>query len=140
MSETNPPDGHRWTGLLDGPLPISDVHRFLRCDRAGGSCVFVGTARRWTAGVETDLLTYEAYAPMAEAELDRLAAQAEARWDVVRVAVLHRVGPVPPPEASVIVAVASPHRVDAFDASRWLIDTLKTDVPIWKSEHPPTHA
>ena len=135
MTPTSPPDGQRWTGLTASPLPVEAVHAFLVDDRAGGTCVFVGTSRRWTGEVQTDLLTYEAYGPMAEAELERLAAEAEARWGAVRVAVLHRTGPVPPPEASVVVGVACPHRAEAFAACRWLIDTLKAHVPIWKTEH-----
>lgn len=131
------PDATRWTGLTRDALPVASVHSFLSDERAGGTCVFVGTSRRWTDGVETDLLSYEAYAEMAEAELDRLAAEAEARWDVVRLALLHRLGDVPPPEASVVVGVACPHRADAFAACRWLIDTLKADVPIWKTDHAP---
>lgn len=136
----DPPAGSAWTALTEGPLDLEAVHAFLRDERAGGTAVFVGTSRRWTDGRETDLLTYEAYAPMAEAELARLAAGAVERWDVVRVALLHRLGAVPPPEASVVVGVACPHRDDAFTACRWLIDTLKADVPIWKTEHePPAH-
>lgn len=127
----------RWTGLFRAPLPVGEAHQFLQDERAGGTCVFVGTSRRWTGGVETDLLTYEAYAPMAEAELDRLAAEAERQWDVTAVVVLHRLGAVPPPEASVVVGVASPHRAAAFEACRWTIDTLKERVPIWKTDHPP---
>ena len=74
---------------------------------------------------------------MAEADLQRLATEAADRWEVVRVAVLHRLGAVPPPEASVVVGVASPHRAAAFEAARWLIDTLKASTPIWKTEHAP---
>ena len=132
------PGAPLWTALSEGALPLADVHRFLEDERAGGTCVFVGTSRRWTGGVETDLLTYEAYAPMAEAELARLAREAAARWDAVRVAVLHRTGAVPPPEASVVVGVACAHRAPAFEACRWIIDTLKEDVPIWKTEHGPS--
>lgn len=126
-----------WTGLTEAALDPASVHAFLEDERAGGVAVFVGASRRWTDGRETDLLTYEAYGPMAEAELSRLASEAADRWGAVRVAVLHRLGAVPPPEASVIVGVACPHRAEAFAACRWLIDTLKQDVPIWKTEHEP---
>lgn len=132
-----PPDTPVWTALTAEPLDLSAVHRHLVDERAGGTCVFVGTSRRWTDGVETNLLTYEAYAPMAAAELARLATAAAERWGAFRVAVLHRTGAVPPPEASVAVGVACAHRAEAFEAARWLIDTLKETVPIWKTEHEP---
>ena len=80
------------------------------------------------------MLSYEAYAEMASGELARLAAGAMERWDLVRVVVLHRLGEVPSPEASVLCAASSAHRAPAFEACRWLIDTLKADVPIWKQE------
>ena len=126
-----------WTGLTEAVLDANSVHTFLRDERAGGVVVFVGASRRWTAGRETDLLTYDAYAAMAEAELSRLATGAAERWGAVRVVALHRLGDVPPPEASVIVGAACPHRAEAFAACRWLIETLKSEVPIWKTEHEP---
>lgn len=124
-----------WTGLSHGLLDLGAVHAHLRSERAGGVCVFVGASRRWTDGVETELLTYEAYAEMAEAELERLGLEARERWAAERVVVWHRLGPVPPPEASVVVGVACAHRAEAFEAARWLIDTLKETVPIWKTDH-----
>lgn len=130
-----PSDRDWWSALSEAPLDLGAVHAFLADERAGGTCVFVGTSRRWTDGVETALLTYEAYPAMAEAELARLALAASERWEAVKVAVLHRTGDVPPPEASVVVGVACPHRAEAFEAARWLIDTLKESVPIWKTEH-----
>lgn len=126
-----------WTGLSAETLPVGSVYSFLQDGRAGGVCVFVGTSRRWTGSVETEALTYEAYPPMAEAELDRLARASADRWDAFRVVVLHRTGRVAPPDASVVVGVSCAHRAEAFEACRWLIDTLKHEVPIWKTEHAP---
>ena len=127
-------DKTRWIGLTSDPLPVAEVDLFLRDERAGGVCVFVGTTRRWTEGTETELLTYEAYEAMATTELNRLADQAAGQWSVLRCAVLHRLGEVAVGEASVIVGVACAHRDAAFAACRWLIDSLKTEVPIWKRE------
>ena len=80
-------------------------------------------------------LAYDAYAPMAAKTMRELADEAAGRWPVLKVCLLHRLGEVPPPEASVVVGVACAHRAAAFEACRWLIDTLKAQVPIWKREH-----
>ena len=72
---------------------------------------------------------------MALKELNALMAEALRRWSLVRLAVVHRIGEVPLGETSVAIAVSSGHRPDAFAAGRWLIDTLKERVPIWKKEH-----
>jgi molybdopterin synthase catalytic subunit len=107
----------------------------LRTDTAGGLSLFVGTTRRWTGDNETVRLAYDAYAPMAAKTMHALADEAATRWSVLKVAVHHRLGEVPPPEASVVIGVACAHRAAAFEACRWLIDTLKAEVPIWKREH-----
>ena len=72
---------------------------------------------------------------MAEKELAKLEAEARRRWPLEQCLIVHRLGQVPLGEASVAVAVASPHRREAFEAAEWLIDTLKQQVPIWKQEH-----
>lgn len=117
------------------PLDVAEVDAFLRNERAGGACIFSGTTRRWTEKRETERLEYEAYDQMARDVMQRLAHSAHERWDLVRVAVIHRTGLVPVMDVSVLVGVSAPHRDDAFAACRWLIDTLKRDVPIWKKEH-----
>ena len=103
---------------------------------AGGVCVFVGTTRAQTRddGSALVALDYDAYPEMAQRQLTELAAAAGARWPVVRLVLLHRVGRVAVGEPSVLIAVATPHRPDAFEACRWLIDALKADVAIWKQD------
>ena len=81
------------------------------------------------------MLDYEAYEEMAGEKMKDLAAQARQQWQLVNVAIVHRLGNVPLGEASVAIAVSSAHRANAFEAGRWLIDTLKVEVPIWKREH-----
>jgi molybdopterin synthase catalytic subunit len=76
----------------------------------------------------------ETDAAMAERRLGELEAEARRRWPVLECSIVHRVGRVPPSEASVAIVVSTPHRADAFAAGQWLIDTLKEDVPIWKRE------
>lgn len=140
-------DEQTWCGLRHDPLPVAEVAAFLSAPTVGGISLFVGTTRRWTIPPpgrvppvyetetkETERLYYEAYEPMALAELERLATSAGTRWPVERCCLLHRLGEVPAAEASVIVGVGTAHRAAAFEATRWLIDTLKTQVPIWKRE------
>lgn len=121
--------------IQEDALDLSEAYDFLRSPAAGGIDLFVGTTRRWTGSRETTLLTYTCYEPLARTEMRRLAEHAAETWPVERVCLLHRVGPVPIAEASVIIGVAAPHRAAAFEACRWLIDTLKRQVPIWKQEH-----
>jgi molybdopterin synthase catalytic subunit len=103
---------------------------------AGGVAVFLGTTRaeRHADGRELVALDYEAYTDMATAQLRQLAADARRRWPIAKLAIVHHVGRVEIGRPSVIIAVSSPHRAEAFDACRWLIDTLKKDVAIWKKE------
>ncbi len=115
-------------------LDVGAGFAFLQTPAAGGVCLFVGTTRQWTSGVETVSLSYEAYEPMALREMRRLAELASERWGALRCIVQHRLGKIPPPEASVLIGVATPHRADAFEACRFLIDELKREVPIWKME------
>jgi molybdopterin synthase catalytic subunit len=102
---------------------------------AGALCLFVGVVRDHNAGRAVRFLEYEAYEEMARREMERLEAEARARWPVTEVHIAHRLGRLEIGEASVAVAVASPHRAQAFEACRHLIDTLKATVPIWKKEH-----
>lgn len=116
---------------IDVPRLLAQVQQ----PEAGAVVLFLGTTRRFTAQRETVELRYEAYAEMAERELAKLEQQARRRWTLVECAIVHRLGIVPLAEASVAIAVSSPHRDAAFEAGRWLIDELKDSAPIWKQEH-----
>src|SRR6478672_10800885 len=107
--------------LTPNPLDAAAV-AFVSDPDAGGIAVFLGTTRseRRADGVELHALDYDAYPEMAAAQLNELAARASLRWPIVRVALLHRTGRVAIAEPSVVVAVSTPHRADAFDACRWL--------------------
>jgi molybdopterin synthase catalytic subunit len=100
----------------------------------GAVVVFDGIVRNNSRGRATLYLDYEAYEEMALAEMRRLAAQARERFGVRQVTMVHRLGRLENGETSVLIVVASAHRAQAFDACRWLIDTLKQIVPIWKKE------
>ena len=100
----------------------------------GALCLFLGVVRNENDGQRVLHLEYEAYEEMALPLMEELAAEAARRWPVSAVRVVHRLGRMEIGEASVAVAVASPHRAEAFAACRYVIDTLKATVPIWKKE------
>jgi len=117
------------------PLSVQEAVSHVEDPGAGGTCVFVGTVR--DAGATGDVvtgLTYEAWEELAVARLEELAERIHQGWPVRRVALLHRVGELGIGEASVVVAVSSAHRAEAFEACRFGIEELKHDVPIWKRE------
>jgi MoaE-MoaD fusion protein len=101
----------------------------------GALVIFDGMVRNNTRGRRTLYLVYEAYGEMALGQMRALAAKAIADFAIRDVAIVHRLGRIEVGETSVLIAVASAHRAAAFDACRWLIDTLKRTVPIWKKEH-----
>jgi molybdopterin synthase catalytic subunit len=107
----------------------------LKRGEDGAALVFEGVVRNQTRGRKTLCLDYEAYEEMALEQMESLADQALQRFQIRDVAVVHRLGRLEIGETSVLIAVASPHRASAFDACRWLIDTLKRTVPIWKKEY-----
>ncbi len=120
--------------ILDGVLPAREVMDGIKAGPDGAVCVFDGIVRNNTRGRETLYLDYEAYREMALEQMRGLAAQAIAKFGVRDVALLHRLGRLQVGETSVLIVVASAHRGQAFEACRWLIDTLKKQVPIWKKE------
>jgi molybdopterin converting factor subunit 1 len=120
--------------LQEAPLEIEPVVGAVAGQDAGAVDVFVGTVRATSRGREVEALEYEAYTPMAEAQLARFAGEVAAQWPGTRVAVVHRTGRLRVGERSVVIAVASPHRADAFAACRHVIERLKQDAPIWKRE------
>ena len=120
--------------LTDEPIDVAAVLAAVSSPAAGAVVLFLGTVREITGDLRTDHLEYEAYREMAEACLRKLEAEARERWPLIGVALVHRLGRLLPTEVSVAVAVSSPHRPDAFEAGRWLIDDLKATVPIWKKE------
>jgi molybdopterin converting factor subunit 1 len=107
----------------------------LKRGEDGATLVFEGIVRNQTRGRKTLYLDYEAYEDMALQQMESLAGQALQQFQIRDVAIIHRLGRLEIGETSVLIAVASAHRAAAFDACRWLIDTLKRTVPIWKKEH-----
>ena len=126
-----------WIQLHEEPIDVGPVVEFVSAPHVGGIDVFIGTTRAEVnaEGRQLVALDYEAYGTMALKQMRDLAARARQRWPgLVRLVILHRSGRVELGRASVIVAASAPHRDDAFTACRWIIDTLKAEVPIWKRE------
>lgn len=147
--------------LTDQTIDIARVLAAVTDPTCGAEVLFIGTTRQWTGDAtygttdatggttdakydpaaehlgprETSHLVYDCYREMALSQLQRLADTAKNRWPVHKLAIVHRLGRVDPTEASVAVAVSCPHRSEAFEAAKWLIDELKHQVPIWKQEH-----
>ncbi len=120
--------------LSELPLLLDDAVREVASDDAGAIATFAGTTRARSRGREVVRLEYEAYEGMAEAEMERIAADLKERHSLIDVAIHHRVGIVGIGETSVVIAVSSAHRADALAACAEAIDTLKGSVPLWKKE------
>jgi molybdopterin synthase catalytic subunit len=121
--------------LTHEPIDTDELLARVRDPRAGAILLFVGVTREFTNDRQTAHLEYECYPEMAQAKLEELVSQVRERWEVCDIALVHRLGRVDLKEASVAIAVSSPHRKTAFEAGEWLIDTLKRVVPIWKCEN-----
>lgn len=106
----------------------------LRSAAAGAIISFVGIARDFSDGFPVDRITLEHYAGMTQRSLEEIVRQADARWSLLGVRLVHRFGELRPGDRIVLVATASSHREHAFDACRFLIDYLKTQAPFWKQE------
>lgn len=120
--------------LTTEPIDVGAVARRVVPSRCGATVTLDGYAREWTKGRRTLHLVYEAYAPMALAELHRLGAEAHRRFDIEHVGIVHRTGRTDIGETSVVISVSAPHRRAAFEACEWAIRELKRTVPIWKKE------
>lgn len=115
-------------------IDTSQVFTELSDAHSGGICVFVGTVREFTKGEEVVSLEFETYKKMALKEMDKIAIDAMKKWSLNKVIIRHAIGLKKVEEPVVIVGASSPHRDACFEACRYLIDTLKETVPIWKKE------
>jgi molybdopterin synthase catalytic subunit len=120
--------------ITDAVIPAAEIVAGIKAGSDGAVCVFDGIVRDNSRGRKTLHLDYEAYREMALEQMRGLAGEAVTKFGVRDVALVHRLGRLRVGETSVLVVVASAHRGAAFDACRWLIDTLKKTVPIWKKE------
>jgi molybdopterin synthase catalytic subunit len=120
--------------ITSDEIELGDVVRAVEAGDAGAIVHFLGVVRNNTEGREVSYLEYEAYPPMAEKKMAEIAQEIHEKWGLDRVAMIHRVGRLEIGEVSVAVAVASPHRKDAFEACHYAMNRLKQIVPIWKRE------
>ena len=120
--------------LTTDPIDLGSTYTYLQSDEAGAIDLFLGVVRNNTASQSVDHLEYEAYGRMAISEMQKIADEACRRWKILRYVVIHRTGTLGIGEIAVLIGVTTPHRADAFDACRYIIDTIKQTVPIWKKE------
>jgi molybdopterin converting factor subunit 1 len=129
------PAGRHCVSIVRDPINTQQALAAIKRGEDGAAVVFEGVVRNQTRGRKTLYLDYEAYEEMALQQMESLAAQALSQFQIRDVAIVHRLGRLEIGETSVLIIVASAHRGAAFDACRWLIDTLKRTVPIWKKEY-----
>ena len=125
-----------WIALVGDPLPVASALEWVVVPGCGGNVVFTGTVRDHAEGrTGVEWLDYEAYEEQAVAKMEAVVATARDKWPTLgRIALLHRTGRLKVSDVAVVVAISAPHREEAFEAARFCIDTLKTEVPIWKKE------
>ena len=121
--------------ITDRPLDPETVTAKVRKDTNGGVVTFLGTTRSFFEGRRVLYLEYEAYLDMAQQQMEEISRDLQAKWSIEDMAVSHRIGRVDIGEISLVVAVASPHRKEAFHACHEFVDRLKQTVPIWKKEY-----
>jgi molybdopterin synthase catalytic subunit len=121
--------------LTGQAIDIGGALARVESNQAGAVVLFLGTVREMTGQRRTESLDYECYPEMAKVKMTELEMEARRRWPILECVIIHRLGHLELGEASVAVAVSCPHRDQAFEAARWLIDELKRVVPIWKKEN-----
>jgi len=121
--------------ITQNPIDLAALVAHVSDPAAGAVTTFLGTTRATNRGRAVLKLEYEAYAEMAVAEFEKIAAEAARRWELTRVSIVHRIGVVPLGESSVGIAVSAPHRRESIEACHYCIDSLKLVAPIWKKEH-----
>jgi molybdopterin synthase catalytic subunit len=126
-------DPIRLLEVRDAPLSVDEAFRLVQDSRAGGIAMFVGVVRDHDHGKGVVQLDYTAH-PTVDATMHEVAAEVVDAFDVLALAAIHRIGTLATGDLAVVIAVACPHRGDAFAAARQLIDELKKRVPIWKHQ------
>jgi molybdopterin synthase catalytic subunit len=123
------------TKIATTPLSLQAAFEFIASPDHGGSTYFVGSIRQNNLGKKVLGVSYDVFEPLAENIFARLCQQAEEKWGPLKIYITHFKGRLNVGELAVIVAVSSPHRDEAFQACRFLIEAIKHECPIWKQEH-----
>lgn len=120
--------------ITTDPIDVAAALKSIESEQAGAIDLFLGVVRDNTEERSVNRLEYEAYDRMAISEMEKIADQAHQRWPILRYTIIHRKGTLQIGEIAVLIGVATAHRADAFEACRYIIDTIKKTVPIWKKE------
>lgn len=120
--------------VIEDQISTDQTIKLVSSPSCGAISVFIGTTRDNFDGKKVLRLEYEAYIPMAKKKMMEICQQIHDKWTVHKVAMIHRIGIVPVEEASIVIAVSSPHRKESLEAVSYAIDTVKAVVPIWKKE------
>lgn len=120
--------------IVENQIDVSALLAEVQHFEAGAFDLFLGTVRNYSNQKTVIRLEYEAHKSMAVSEMKKIASQAKKKWPVKALAIVHRIGVLEIGEIAVAIAVATPHRKEAFEACEFIIDTLKETVPIWKKE------
>ncbi|GGJ95478.1 molybdopterin (MPT) converting factor, subunit 2 [Lentibacillus kapialis] len=121
--------------ITEEPINPNDCIEKVVRNEAGAVNTFIGTVREFTRGKRTLFLEYQSYIPMAEKKLRQIGDEIQERWGDTDTVIVHRIGRLELTDIAVVIAVSTPHRADAFEASRYAIERIKEIVPIWKKEH-----
>jgi molybdopterin synthase catalytic subunit len=130
------PDDRDWVGFAEGPIPATEALAWANQPECGAISSFSGVVREFSEGRPPIIaVEYDAYREHLATRLEQVATAARKRWpEIGRLVLIHRLGKLAVGEASVFIAVSTPHRRESFDAARFIIDTVKTTAPIWKRE------
>ena len=120
--------------IVESEIALPPILKAVEDEKTGCVVTFIGCVRDQTAGRRVRALEYEAYKEMAERKMAEIGSEIAQRWSLDKIAIVHRTGHLEIGETSVVIAVAAPHRAEAFDACRYAIDRIKEIVPIWKKE------
>src|ERR687895_2257198 len=120
--------------ISEDPIDVEGLLANVKDDSAGATILFLGTIRNHNEGYDVSAIYYEVYMRMAEEAMAKIEAEAIKRWNLKKFAAIHRIGNLKIGEVSVAIAVSSEHRAEAFEAARYAIDRIKSEVPIWKKE------